>query len=95
MLDFAIKNQKFQKRLKSIRSTNFHQIKIFFKPNVPNFPTIFGTLIPIITSTNPPGKLFGECPIDDWPSVTAVEAVIDSSRYFVLRLVDPKDLSGM
>ncbi|KAL5252034.1 hypothetical protein ACHWQZ_G014998 [Mnemiopsis leidyi] len=40
------------------------------------------------------GKLFGECPIDDWPSVTAVEAVIDSSRYFVLRLVDPKDLSG-
>jgi len=40
------------------------------------------------------GKLFGECPIDDWPSVTAVEAVLDSSRYFVLRLVDPMDTSG-
>lgn len=34
------------------------------------------------------GDLFGECPVDEWPS-PAVESVLDSSRYFVLRLCDP------
>jgi len=34
------------------------------------------------------GDLFGECPVNEWPS-PAVESVLDSSRYFVLRLCDP------
>lgn len=34
------------------------------------------------------GELFAACPVDAYPGV-AVEAVMDSSRYFVLRLKDP------
>lgn len=34
------------------------------------------------------GELFAQCPVDAYPGV-AVEAVMDSSRYFVLKLVDP------
>ncbi|KAK9838777.1 hypothetical protein WJX74_003226 [Apatococcus lobatus] len=35
------------------------------------------------------GELFADCPIpNDKPLQTAVDAVVDSSRYFVLRLVD-------
>ncbi|XP_052083152.1 NECAP-like protein CG9132 isoform X2 [Mytilus californianus] len=33
------------------------------------------------------GELFAQCPVETYPSV-AVEAVIDSSRYFVLRIKD-------
>lgn len=33
------------------------------------------------------GELFAKCPIDKYPGV-AVEAVSDSSRYFVLRIQD-------
>ena len=34
------------------------------------------------------GDLFAACPVDAFPGL-AVEAVSDSSRYFVLRLQDP------
>lgn len=33
------------------------------------------------------GELFAKCPIENYPGV-AVEAVADSSRYFVLRIQD-------
>ncbi|KAH9376588.1 hypothetical protein HPB48_002541 [Haemaphysalis longicornis] len=33
------------------------------------------------------GELFAKCPIDKYPGI-AVEAVVDSSRYFVIRLQD-------
>lgn len=33
------------------------------------------------------GELFAKCPIDKYPGV-AIEAVTDSSRYFVLRIQD-------
>ena len=33
------------------------------------------------------GELFAKCPVDDYPGL-AVEAVLDSSRYFVLKIVD-------
>lgn len=33
------------------------------------------------------GELFAKCPIDKYPGV-AIEAVADSSRYFVLRIQD-------
>jgi len=33
------------------------------------------------------GQLFAQCPIESYPGV-AVEAVSDSSRYFVLRIQD-------
>lgn len=33
------------------------------------------------------GELFAKCPVDTYPGL-AVEAVLDSSRYFVLRLLD-------
>ncbi|XP_068699590.1 adaptin ear-binding coat-associated protein 1-like isoform X2 [Montipora foliosa] len=33
------------------------------------------------------GKLFAKCPVDDYPGI-AVEAVLDSSRYFVLKIVN-------
>lgn len=33
------------------------------------------------------GQFFGQCPIDKYPS-TAIESVSDSSRYFVLKLVN-------
>lgn len=37
------------------------------------------------------GELFAACPVESYPGV-AVEAVMDSSRYFVLRLKDPTGL---
>lgn len=33
------------------------------------------------------GELFAKCPIDTYPGI-AIEAVNDSSRYFVLRIQD-------
>ena len=33
------------------------------------------------------GELFAKCPVDDYPGM-AVEGVLDSSRYFVLKIVD-------
>jgi hypothetical protein len=33
------------------------------------------------------GDLFAQCPVDDFPGV-AVEGVLDSSRYFVVKIVD-------
>lgn len=33
------------------------------------------------------GELFAKCPVDDYPGM-AVEAVLDSSRYFVLKIVN-------
>ena len=33
------------------------------------------------------GELFAQCPVDSHPGV-AVESVMDSSRYFVLRIKD-------
>ena len=33
------------------------------------------------------GELFAACPVDSYPG-TAVEAVTDSSRYFVIKIVD-------
>ena len=33
------------------------------------------------------GELFAQCPVDSFPG-GAVEAVVDSSRFFVLRLED-------
>ena len=33
------------------------------------------------------GELFAKCPIDKYPGI-ALEAVTDSSRYFVLRIQD-------
>lgn len=33
------------------------------------------------------GELFAECPVEDYPSV-AIEQVLDSSRYFVIRIRD-------
>ncbi len=40
---------------------------------------------------DPNGELFGQCTVDVFPGA-AVEAVTDSSRYFVLRLQDEKGL---
>lgn len=37
------------------------------------------------------GDLFAECPINDYPSVTSIEPVIDSSRYFVVKIVNGLD----
>jgi hypothetical protein len=33
------------------------------------------------------GELFGQCPIDQYPG-PAIEAVSDSSRYFVIKIQD-------
>ena len=33
------------------------------------------------------GELFAKCPVEDYPGI-AVEGVLDSSRYFVLKIVD-------
>lgn len=33
------------------------------------------------------GELFAECPIETYPGI-AIEPVMDSSRYFVLRIQD-------
>ena len=38
-------------------------------------------------SVFPSGELFAKCPVDDYPGI-AVEGVLDSSRYFVLKIVD-------
>ena len=37
------------------------------------------------------GELFAKCPVDDYPGMS-VEGVLDSSRYFVLKIEDD---SGM
>ncbi|KJE89453.1 adaptin ear-binding coat-associated protein 2 [Capsaspora owczarzaki ATCC 30864] len=47
-----------------------------------------GDTITIKLEDKSTGELFAPCPVDAFPG-TAVEAVIDSSRYFVLRIVDP------
>ncbi|KAK3599117.1 hypothetical protein CHS0354_016378 [Potamilus streckersoni] len=39
------------------------------------------------------GDLFAQCPVDQYPGV-AVEAVTDSSRYFVIRIKDPSGRSA-
>lgn len=41
----------------------------------------------LIFQPSTPGELFAKCPVDKYPGV-AVEAVTDSSRYFVIRLLD-------
>ena len=33
------------------------------------------------------GELFAKCPVDEYPGI-AVESVLDSSRYFVIRIKD-------
>ena len=33
------------------------------------------------------GELFAECPVDSYPSTT-IDPVIDSSRYFVVKIVN-------
>lgn len=33
------------------------------------------------------GELFAKCPVEEYPGI-AVESVMDSSRYFVLRIKD-------
>ena len=37
------------------------------------------------------GELFAQCPVDAYPGI-AVEPVMDSSRYFVLRLVGDRGI---
>ncbi|KAK7093317.1 adaptin ear-binding coat-associated protein 1-like [Littorina saxatilis] len=39
------------------------------------------------------GELFAQCPVEEYPSI-AVESVMDSSRYFVLRIKDPSGRSA-
>ncbi|XP_076451779.1 adaptin ear-binding coat-associated protein 1-like [Babylonia areolata] len=39
------------------------------------------------------GELFAQCPVDMYPGI-AVEAVMDSSRYFVLQIKDPSGRSA-
>ena len=34
------------------------------------------------------GELYAQCPVEEYPSI-AVESVLDSSRYFVIRIKDP------
>lgn len=46
-----------------------------------------GTNLAIKLEDKNTGELFAKCPVDSYPGV-AVEQVIDSSRYFVLRLQD-------
>ena len=38
------------------------------------------------------GELFAKCPVDDYPGI-AVEGVLNSSRYFVLKIVDETGMS--
>ncbi len=40
------------------------------------------------------GELFAMCPVDAHPGV-AVEPVADSSRYFILRLLDPSGMCNL
>ncbi|KAK7476528.1 hypothetical protein BaRGS_00032208 [Batillaria attramentaria] len=39
------------------------------------------------------GELFAQCPVEEYPSI-AVEPVMDSSRYFVIRIKDPSGRSA-
>lgn len=39
------------------------------------------------------GALFAQCPVDKYPGV-AIEAVSDSSRYFVVKIVDDNGRSA-
>lgn len=46
-----------------------------------------GTAISMKLEDKTSGALFANCPIETYPGV-AVEAVTDSSRYFVIRIQD-------
>lgn len=46
-----------------------------------------GSLCTIKLEDKATGELFAQCPIESYPGI-AVEAVTDSSRYFVLRIQD-------
>ena len=45
-----------------------------------------------VTLYHTTGELFAQCPVDAYPGI-AVESVMDSSRYFVLRIKDPSGMS--
>lgn len=40
------------------------------------------------------GELFAKCPVESYPSV-AIEAVSDSSRYFVIRIQDDNGINSI
>ena len=42
----------------------------------------------LICTSSIQGELFAQAPVEEYPGV-AVEAVMDSSRYFVVKIVDP------
>jgi adaptin ear-binding coat-associated protein 1/2 len=68
--------------------------KLFTTASVTDTTRATIRLFTVPPDNNTPSELFAECPLpldfDKIPLSTAVEPVTDSSRYFVLRLVDAK-----